>query len=101
MSLFPTPTRLALLRDIAAGNLRWSPPNGFTVRCTAVNARIDEFDRAGWIEITNVDRWQHAALTAAGRAVLDAADADREHLAAEAAAEHFHLSPGDLKGHRS
>lgn len=78
--LFPTPTRLALLRDIDAGHvlvdttvekftvvLFPDAPTSWQDRQT-VTARVIELEVAGWAELAPWHGWQ---LTDAGRAVLD------------------------------
>lgn len=73
-TLHPTPTRIALLRDVANGHIRWNERDGFTSFCTAVNARLTDLERAGWVRIANGGYRQTVALTDAGRAVLTAAE---------------------------
>lgn len=102
MNLFPTPTRLALLRDIRAGRVLGLADGTavLTVDGTPrfVTERVREMHRAAWLmpPARPGAAWDVAE---GGLAVLAAAD--RTEKAAEVAAEHFHLSPGDLKGHRS
>lgn len=80
--LYPTKTRLALLRaiqnsqvqvDTTAENfvvvLFPDAPTSWQDR-QVVTARVIEVERAGWVELRPWDGWQ---LTAAGRAVLDGA----------------------------
>mgnify|MGYP002624149274 CR=1 FL=1 len=77
--LYPTPTRLALLRDVDAGRVAddtrgdaWLTVGRSVARVTA---RVAALAAAGWIERPDQGAvWQ---LTPAGRAVLDAADASR------------------------
>lgn len=72
--LHPTPTRLALLRDVAHWHVyrrRGVDYDSATDR--TVTARMAELERAGWVELggeRELDRllWR---LTPAGRAVLD------------------------------
>jgi hypothetical protein len=81
--LYPTKTRLALLRDVADGEV-WQHSNGESVvslsgdtggpsvaRCTAA---IEEQRDAGWVHLVELKhgakQWQR---TDAGRAVLDGA----------------------------
>lgn len=79
MSLYPTPTRVALLIEIADGVVfegiteetegrTWSTAgaeHGAPAR--VVTARVDELRRAGWVEIDDAETWR---LTDAGRRVL-------------------------------
>lgn len=78
--LFPTPTRLALLREVAAGNVMevvteeteghtWLLPVEVDEKPRKVCARIDEMLRAGWV-IQDEAFWR---ITHTGRAVLDGA----------------------------
>lgn len=69
--LHPTPTRIYLLRNIAEGNLRWTERKGFTLHSTAINAKLDELEHAGWVRIFNAGNRQTAAITEAGHVVLD------------------------------
>lgn len=78
MYLYPTPTRLALLRAVEAGevtrwwSLRMEPNDRWNG--LRVNKRMAELQRAGWATYPPMRLggeqlpWQ---LTAAGRAVLD------------------------------
>lgn len=81
MSLYPTPTRLALLADVDAGEV-WQRSDGqseltdrdqFGVSdpVCIVTSRIAELERAGWVHLVELAygsrQWQ---LTDAGRAVL-------------------------------
>ncbi|MFI6160360.1 hypothetical protein ACIA59_10470 [Micromonospora haikouensis] len=90
MSLHPTKTRIALLDQVRAGNVRYGTgPDGVPTRTSIrrrpsaawdisdphrgpvkVNAAVDEMERAGWIE--RPDRTATWQLTDAGREVLDA-----------------------------
>lgn len=75
MSLHPTKTRLALLQAVADHDV-WKIADGESVQLGAgfdsvrVTAAIAEQERAGWVTLHDVGRWE---LTAAGRAVLDGA----------------------------
>jgi len=102
--LFPTKTRLALLRDVGRGTvLRF--PNGESRQhfddgtYTVINALIGELEQAGWVRVGGVETsgpyrsinqrarlWQ---LTRAGEAVLAAAA-----RAAEAAEEALQAALG-------
>jgi hypothetical protein len=79
--LYPTPTRLALLRAVVAGEI-WQNSNGESVETDSdvlgvsdpvrrVTAAVHEQQRAGWIELVELKygakQWQ---LTDEGRAVL-------------------------------
>lgn len=75
--LYPTPTRLALLRDVAAGNVLdgvTPETDGHTWLVVApfvplkVCARIQEMDAAGWVE-RGEPFWR---ITEAGTVVLAA-----------------------------
>lgn len=82
--LFPTPHRLALLRDVDAGEI-WQSSNheSWDALMFKRTTRVTEAERAGWIELgegvagkvgtpfagASARRWR---LTDAGRAVLDA-----------------------------
>lgn len=81
MSLYPTKTRLALLRAVAEGEV-WQNSNGESVETLAatlgvsdpvrrVTAGIAEQERAGWVHLAELKygskQWQ---LTATGREVL-------------------------------
>lgn len=79
--LFPTPTRLALLAEVFAGEV-WQQSNGHSIieqgtRTRKVTAEIAAMERAGWITLValrfGAKRWD---LTDAGRAVLAAAGKD-------------------------
>lgn len=84
--LYPTKARLALLQAVADGEVkqhrfvgypsevRWRQPAG---RSRVVTARIDEMQRAGWVEMgPPVGKSMYSArpvvLTDAGKAVLAA-----------------------------
>lgn len=79
---YPTPTRLALLRDVAAGEV-CCYRNGESYLGTGdrrVTARMAELRAAGWVELavlthTRADdvTYQQWRLTDAGRAMLDGA----------------------------
>ncbi len=82
--LYPTKTRLALLRHVAAGIVYKHTHDGSSTTnagFTRVTARIAEAEQAGWVELEEADHldtyplrvWR---LTDAGRAILDQADAD-------------------------
>jgi hypothetical protein len=76
VDLYPTPTRLALLREVATGEA-WQKSTGHTVveqingRVRNVTVRIAEMQQAGWIVLTpmrfGAKRWD---LTDAGTAAL-------------------------------
>lgn len=80
--LYPTKTRLALLRDIRDGHViegpvePWAGDVWNTARAETgdqarkVTARVHELEDAGWVECGgDLTTW---SLTAAGRAVLEA-----------------------------
>lgn len=82
--LYPTKTRLALLRDVADGvvwgrrsagrDANWNAWRGVTGRVTA---SIREMERVGWVKLGRPESPSFYAsrpyeLTDAGRAVLDA-----------------------------
>jgi hypothetical protein len=73
--LFPTPTRLALLRDVDAGRVQmYTDRHTYLDAWGVLDARISEARAAGWVELdepTLAHRrpWR---LTDAGRAVLAA-----------------------------
>ena len=82
-ALFPTPTRLALLREVASGRVfRDGLGDDYITGGAKVNARIAELDRAGWVELDttpgplSAPHWAlpHWILTPAGRDLLDSAD---------------------------
>lgn len=104
MSLYPTPTRLALLRDVEAGRVVGHLPYAVLLSPDArprhVPDRMRELKRARWVEQIDTEVGEGWRLTAVGQAVLDADNVHREQKAAEIAAEHFHLTSGDLKGTR-
>jgi DNA-binding transcriptional regulator PaaX len=73
-SLYPTKTRLALLQAVADNDV-WKIADGDTIDLIEgghserrVTAAIAEMERAGWVALHDVGRWE---LTDAGRAVLD------------------------------
>jgi len=76
VSRHPTPTRLALLRDVAAGNVILAGGRKPAATLQAANRQaarrvdipIGEMERAGWIE--RPDRTAAWRLTDAGREVL-------------------------------
>ena len=76
--LFPTKTRLALLRDVAR-NLVWGD-DGDVLAATGdggrrkVTVQVADMCRAGWVRPGGLrgDRRRPYELTDAGRAVLDA-----------------------------
>lgn len=82
--LYPTPTRLALLRDVANGQVMTDItrnedvillfPNAPTEWQTrqGVTSRVRELERVGWVEEDYDDGHWEWQVTAAGRAVLDA-----------------------------
>jgi DNA-binding transcriptional regulator PaaX len=69
IDLYPTPSRLALLRDVDAGHV-WSTNgaafNGASGRTRRVNTAVQEMRQAGWIE-AQYGNWR---LTDRGHAVL-------------------------------
>jgi hypothetical protein len=82
--LYPTKTRLRLLRHVAAGLVKESPygrhesyDGGESLR--KVTGRVDELSRAGLVTLKPADRptgstfapWRVWDVTDAGRAVLD------------------------------
>jgi hypothetical protein len=82
--LYPTKTRLALLRQVANSQVMTDPtaehhhvvlfpdaPDVWANRVT-VTARIDELERAGWVVDNEAEVFWHP--TEAGLAVLAAAD---------------------------
>jgi hypothetical protein len=70
MSLYPTPTRVALLMDVADGLVINSDTNGPVLRengqARRVTGRVNELIRAGWVEFMD-GQYQ---LTAAGQDIL-------------------------------
>lgn len=72
--LYPTKTRLALLRDVADGRVkRRFGVDIDTWTDRTVTFRMEELERAGWVELGEfVGRSQQWQITPAGRAVLDA-----------------------------
>lgn len=87
--LYPTPTRLALLADVAAGEV-WQNSKGHSVvilrddlclgerkaKCTGA---IADMERAGWLQLVELkygSRQWH--VTDAGRAVLNAHGGERD-----------------------
>ncbi len=78
MSLYPTPTRLALLQDIAVRDVieGINGEDGIFVLNSLdeprrVTAQIEQMARAGWVELDDAHLyWQ---LTAEGRRVLGGA----------------------------
>lgn len=94
MSLHPTKTRLQLLRDISAGCVLGLADGTAVLTVDGqprfVTERVREMHRAGWL-MPPARQGAAWGLADAGRAEL---------AAAEVAAEHFRLSPGDLKGTR-
>lgn len=78
-SLYATKTRVALLRDVLAGDVVEGPDEHGTIWTwlidppyapRKVSSRIRELRAAGWVEQVGIE-WY---LTAAGIAVLDAAE---------------------------
>lgn len=83
--LYPTKTRLALLRDVEVGEVWQNSGNGHsttpgtigddTEPLVVVTSRIAEQEQAGWVHLfehtTGAKQWQ---LTDAGREVLAAND---------------------------
>ena len=72
--LYPTPTRLALLADVAAGHVVGSLyghiiNTAYGLRRT-VTLRIWDMHRAGWVRSNADDIWQ---LTDVGRTILEGA----------------------------
>lgn len=98
--LYPTPTRLALLRDIRDGKVRQyrNGENICTTRWNAVNAATRDMRSAGWIEPGTQWHEEHGGrhdppasyrlweLAGAGRAVLFAAEHPDKHLSGPCAA---------------
>lgn len=79
--LYPTPTRLALLREIDAGQV-WSSLRDSTIRTNLgqgriVTDRVTEMWHAGWVEPVVGPIGELWALTAIGRGVLEDAAAPR------------------------
>lgn len=69
--LYPTKTRLQLLADVLAGNVFDSSDRIVAVNLghwVTVTKRIEEMQRAGWVERRGFTHW---GLTDTGRAVLD------------------------------
>lgn len=78
--LYPTKTRLALLREVAdgrimlgAGGIAYGGPCYSVVTGRTVTARIAEMFHAGWVEPAEGTEGGYWSLTDAGRAVLDGA----------------------------
>lgn len=72
--LYPTPSRLALLRDVDAGNVfRDRLGDDYISADRKVSDRIGAMERAGWVERfgPTEDRFEHWRVADAGRAVLD------------------------------
>lgn len=69
--LYPTPTRLRLLREVDAEEIIRRSDDGASVDLDGyrVTAKVAELAAAGWVELDG-SVWR---LTAAGREVLDAA----------------------------
>lgn len=67
-ALHPTPTRLALLADVAAGHVAGSLGSEVLCMGARVNQRISEMRQANWIDRATDDIWY---LTVTGRMVLD------------------------------
>ena len=85
--LYPTPTRLAALRDAGRQTVFRLPTGGTRLyyddgTYRTVNARFGELEAAGWVRVGGElhaaqpaqRRWRYLDLTAAGRAVLAAAE---------------------------
>lgn len=83
MSLHPTPTRIALLRDVAAGHVYTSGDDGEIYNDARgdhrkVSARLIELFRPRWVKpVPREDAVQGWAVADDGQAVLDIADAAR------------------------
>lgn len=78
-ALYPTPSRLALLAAVLAGDVVEGPDEHGTVwtwlidppyKPRKVQAKVRELEAAGWVELVEMV-W---LVTPAGMAVLDAAD---------------------------
>lgn len=75
--LHPTPTRVALLREVAAGHILQPRPGGHSrdMAGKRVTAAIADLAAAGWVErAPGCAVWD---VTAAGRAVLEQAEVER------------------------
>jgi hypothetical protein len=78
VSLYPTPSRLKLLRAIADGQVwrdNWFPYGDFEVGAgRRVNSRIAEMQRAGWVYLGSEPGMgaTHWHLTEAGQQILQA-----------------------------
>lgn len=77
LNLYPTPTRLALLADIAAGRViddaDFTPMLEHDEGTSRVADAIWQMERAGWVEQERVDHvW---SLTIVGRDVLEGRNA--------------------------
>jgi len=76
MSLYPTPTRLALLADVAYGEItRDGDGDSWNARHYKMTSRIEELEQAGWVELASAtsDMLPVWRLTDAGTGVLAAA----------------------------
>jgi hypothetical protein len=73
--LYPTPTRLALLREVAAERITRSLGSSYDRHGFSVTARMIEMRQAGWVVLVDLSGdFQYVwKLTDAGRAVLDGA----------------------------
>lgn len=71
MILYPTKTRLVLLRDVAYGEItRDADGDSWNARHYKMTSRIEELEQAGWIALEEGKVWRP---TGVGRAVLAAA----------------------------
>ena len=72
MSLYPTPTRLALLRDVGAQRIVRQPSGASTHEWATVTGRMADLERAGWVHLVDLsgDGTLCWLLTDAGRRVL-------------------------------
>lgn len=73
--LYPTPTRLALLRDVQAERITRRLGGSYDANGYSVSARMIELRQAGWVQLVDLTGdFQYVwKLTDAGRAVLDGA----------------------------
>ena len=75
MSLYATPSRLTRLRQVDVGNVYREGAEDYAPGHWKVTNQMREMERAGWVKLESAHPhllpvWH---LTAAGRAVLDAA----------------------------
>ena len=75
MNLYPTPTRLALLRDVGAQRIVRQPSGDSTHEWAKVTGRMAELEHAGWVRLVDLsgDGTLCWLLTDAGRRVLGGA----------------------------